>query len=65
MELFFRGIIRFRWLIIGLVLSCTMVAWLKLSKLRFESDVDAMVPHDDPSISIRSRSKIALVCTDG
>ena len=48
MEPFFRAIIRFRWLLVGLVLGCTVVAWLQMSKLRFESDIDAMVPHDDP-----------------
>ena len=47
-ESFFRGIIRFRWLIIALVLSCTVVAWLQLSKLRFDADLEAMIPPDDP-----------------
>ncbi len=48
MESVFRSIIRFRWLIIALVLSCTVMAWLQLSKLRFDSDLEAMIPPDDP-----------------
>ncbi len=46
-ESVFRGIIRFRWVIIALVLGCTVVAWMQLSKLRFESDLEAMIPLDD------------------
>ena len=48
MESIFRSIIRFRWLIIVIVFGCTVVAWLQLSKLRFESDLEAMIPLDDP-----------------
>ena len=48
MESVFRSIIRFRWLIIVLVLGCTVVAWLQISKLRFETDLEAMIPLDDP-----------------
>ena len=49
MEAFFRGIIHFRWLIIALVLGVTVIAWVQMrTHLRFESDVDAMVPVDDP-----------------
>ena len=51
MESFFRGIIRFRWLVITLVLGCTGLAWVQLGKLRFESDADAMLPPSDPVIS--------------
>ncbi len=50
MESFFRGIIRFRWLVIMLVLGCTGLAWVQLGKLRFESDADAMLPPSDPVI---------------
>ncbi len=48
MESVFRSLIRFRWLIIVLVLGCTVVAWLQISKLRFETDLEAMIPLDDP-----------------
>ena len=48
MESVFRSIIRFRWFIIVLVLGCTVVAWLQMSKLRFETDLEAMIPLDDP-----------------
>ena len=48
MESVFRGIIRLRWVIIVLVLGCTVLAWLQLSKLRFDSDMEAMIPPDDP-----------------
>ena len=48
MESVFRSIIRFRWVIIVLVLGCTVVAWLQISKLRFETDLEAMIPLDDP-----------------
>ncbi len=49
MESVFRGIIRFRWLIIVLVLGVTVIAWGQMrNHLRFESDLDAMVPADDP-----------------
>ena len=48
MESFFRWIIRFRWLVIALVLACTGLAFVQLGQLRFESDAEAMVPPDDP-----------------
>ena len=49
MESVFRGIIRFRWLIIALVLGISVIAWGQLrNHLRFESDLDAMVPADNP-----------------
>ena len=51
MDSVFRGIIRFRWLIIALVLGCTVLAWLQLSTLRFENDAEAMIPADDPVLS--------------
>ncbi len=47
-ESVFRSLIRLRWLIIVLVLSCTVVAWLQMGKLRFETDLEAMIPFDDP-----------------
>ena len=50
MESFFRGIIRFRFLVIALVLGCTGLAWVQLGNLRFESDADAMLPPSDPVI---------------
>ena len=48
MESFFRGIIRFRWLVIALILGCTVAAFLQIQHLRFESDAEAMIPPDDP-----------------
>ena len=49
MESFFRAVIRFRWLMIALVLGVTVIAWVQMrNHLRFESDLDAMVPIDDP-----------------
>ena len=48
MESFFRWILRFRFLVIGLVLACTGVAWLELRQLRFEGDAEAMIPPKDP-----------------
>ena len=51
MSAFFHGVIRLRWLIIALVLGVSVLAWGQLrSQLRFESDLDAMVPPDDPVI---------------
>ncbi len=51
MESFFRTVIRFRWLVIALVLGCTVLATLLLPTLRFEGDVEAMFPSDDPVLS--------------
>ncbi len=48
MESFFRGIIRFRYFVIAIVLGCTIVAGLQIQKLRFESDAESMIPQDDP-----------------
>ena len=48
METFFRTVIRFRWLVIVLVLGSTVLAFLQMRQLRFESDAEAMVPPDDP-----------------
>ena len=48
MESFFRGIIRFRGLVIAVVLGCTVLAALPIQKLRFEGDAEAMFPADDP-----------------
>ena len=49
MSAFFHGVIRLRWLIIALVLGVSVLAWGQLrSHLRFESDLDAMVPADNP-----------------
>ena len=49
MESVFRGVIRFRWLIIALVLGISVIAWGQMrNHLRFESDLDAMVPADNP-----------------
>ncbi len=50
MESFFRWIVRFRWLVIGLALASTVVAALPLQTLRFEGDVEANFPADDPVI---------------
>jgi predicted RND superfamily exporter protein len=51
METFFRGIIRFRYLVIVLILACTGLAWIQLQSLRFEGDADAFIPQDDPVMS--------------
>ncbi len=51
MELFFRGIIRFRYLVIVLILACTGLAWMQLQSLRFEGDADAFIPQHDPVMS--------------
>ena len=49
MRAFFHGVIRLRWLIIALVLGVSVLAWGQLrNHLRFESDLDAMVPADNP-----------------
>ena len=51
MESFFRWIIHFRFLVIGLVLGCTGLAWVQLQSLRFEGDADAFIPPNDPVMS--------------
>ena len=50
MESFFRWIIRFRWLVIILALTSTVLAILPLQSLRFEGDVEANFPANDPVI---------------
>ena len=51
MESFFRLIIRFRWLVIILALASTVLAALPLQNLRFEGDVEANFPANDPVIN--------------
>ena len=51
MESFFRLIIRFRWLVIILALASTVLAILPLQSLRFEGDVEANFPANDPVIN--------------
>jgi predicted RND superfamily exporter protein len=51
MEAFFRAVIRFRWLVIGLVLGSTVLAVLPIQTLRFDNDVEAMFPFDDPILA--------------
>ena len=51
MESFFRWIIRFRYLVIVLILACTGLAWVQLQALRFEGDADAFIPQNDPVMS--------------
>ena len=51
MESFFRTVIRFRWLVIGLVLGSTVLAVLPIQTLRFEGDIDAIFPADDPILA--------------
>ena len=51
MESFFRSIIRFRYLVIVLILACTGLAWMQLQSLRFEGDADAFIPQNDPVMS--------------
>ncbi len=48
MEFFFRAVIRFRWLVIAFLLGVSGLACMQIRNLRFESDLDAMVPADDP-----------------
>lgn len=48
MESFFRSVIRFRWLVISLVLASTVLAALPIQTLRFETDIESMFPFDDP-----------------
>ena len=48
MDAVFRGIIRFRWLVIALIVGCTVLAFTQMQKLRFESDAEAMIPPNDP-----------------
>ncbi len=51
MESFFRAVIRFRWLVIGLVLGSTVLAAFPIQTLRFDNDVEAMFPFDDPILA--------------
>ena len=51
MESFFRAVIRFRWLVIGLVLGSSVLAVLPIQTLRFETDIEAMFPFDDPIVA--------------
>ena len=51
MESFFRAVIRFRWLVIGLVLGSSVLAVLPIQTLRFDNDVEAMFPFDDPILA--------------
>ena len=51
MESFFRAVIRFRWLVIGLVFCSTALAVLPIQTLRFEGDIDAVFPNDDPILA--------------
>ncbi len=48
MESFFRGVIRFRYWVIIVLLGCTVALGMQMKKLRFESDAEAMIPPDDP-----------------
>ena len=51
MESFFRTVLRFRWLVIILVLGSTVLIALPIQTLRLEGDVDAVFPDDDPIIN--------------
>ncbi len=51
MEAFFRAVVRFRWLVITLVLGSTVLIALPIQTLRLEGDVDAVFPDDDPIIN--------------
>ena len=51
MESFFRWIIRFRWLVIVLVLGSTVLAALPIHTLRFEGDAESMFPPNDPILN--------------
>ena len=59
----FRSIIRFRWLVIVLALNCTGVTWMQLSKLHFDSDMEAMIPPEDPVQSYNNM--VEERCGDG
>ena len=59
----FRRIIRFRWLVIVLVLNCTGVTWMQLSKPHFDSDMEAMIPPEDPVQSYNNM--VEERCVDG
>jgi predicted RND superfamily exporter protein len=48
MESFFRGVIRFRYLVILTLLGGTLFFGVQLKNLRFESDAESMIPPDDP-----------------
>lgn len=48
MEGFFRRVIRFRYLVILILLGGTVALGMQMKKLRFESDAESMIPPDDP-----------------
>ena len=43
MAIFFRNVIRFRYLVIVSVLGCTLFAHRQMQHLRFESDAEALI----------------------
>lgn len=63
MESVFRSTIRFRELVIVLVLNCTGVTWMQLSKLHLDSDMEATIPPDDPVQSYNNM--VEERCVDG
>jgi predicted RND superfamily exporter protein len=48
METFFRGVIRFRYLVIAVLLGATVFLGAQMKYLRFESDAESMIPPSDP-----------------
>ncbi len=64
MDAFFRAIIRFRWLVIALVLGTTVLAALPLQTLRFEGDVEANFPPGDPILGYNEMVEVRFGIRD-
>ena len=64
MEAFFRAVIRFRWLVITLVLGSTVLAALPIQTLRFEGDVEANFPDDDPILGYNKMVEVRFGVRD-
>ena len=64
MESFFRAVIRFRWLVITLVLGSTVLAALPIQTLRFEGDVEANFPVGDPILGYNEMVEVRFGIRD-
>ena len=64
MEAFFRAVLRFRWLVITLVLGSTVLAALPIQTLRFEGDVEANFPDDDPILGYNKMVEVRFGVRD-
>ena len=64
MESFFRAVIRFRWLVITLVLGSTVLAALPIQTLRFEGDVEASFPPNDPILDYNEMVEVRFGVRD-